>query len=215
MPFIAPRFENQADWFACRHMATLLQENKQMSFAAPPVPRPEVEDTVGLDAYRAGHYPHAVSLSPAVPPLAAAALPATAPSAVPTAVPPAMPHFVTSPRTPLQAGAEVFISALDAVVETSHRDRDRRGWMHPSVSSRLKLVRDMAAYPMLAEQFNRRMVRLRLIIAAYFIVGIASGASHRGSHGFKSSRRHDSEFPRPKIALHPPPFIPSPFSPLP
>ena len=178
VPFIAPRFEHQADWFASRHMAEMLEENRRSApagvadFILPP--QPTAAD-VTLDAYRAGHYPHAADLSQ-VPPLAAAAFPAHgAGTGAPHGSASTAPLHPASAASPLQAGAEIFISALDAVVESSNRDRDHRGWMHPSVSDRFKLLRDMAAYPTLAEQFNRRMRKLRWIMAAFFIVGGVSG----------------------------------------
>ncbi len=48
--------------------------------------------------------------------------------------------------------------------------------MHPSISSRIRLLRDLAAYPAAVAQFNRRMFRLRVCIVLFVIAGIASAA---------------------------------------
>lgn len=189
IPFIAPRFENQADWFACRHMASMIAESRSAaaSTSAPAVavipaaaqaahPVSPLAETVTIQQYQAGNYPHAAAFPPGFAPLGASAVPAHAASASSPAVS-ATPSASPSPAlllNPQQAGAELFISALDGIVETSHRDRTRRGWMHPSISGRIALLRDLATYPAAARLFNRRMLRLRIYILLFVIAGAAA-----------------------------------------
>ncbi len=73
---------------------------------------------------------------------------------------------------PLVAGAERFAQALLAVVGLTHRPRDRKGWMHPSISDRVALVRRLARDPQAVKAFDRRQRRLRQWIAASLVVGV-------------------------------------------
>jgi hypothetical protein len=71
-------------------------------------------------------------------------------------------------------GAEVFVSALDTIIEIAHKSRNKAGWMHPSVNGRIALVRDLATSPPAAARFDREMVWTRVVIACVFVVGAAA-----------------------------------------
>ena len=222
---IAPRFEHQADWFACRHMALMLRE------AGAPVPpvgwqgalagAPTAAERVTVAKYAAGAYPHSgspeaapqkgkpvresssegavrdeaspgggsvadregggVAMLNAVPGNAVAAPVAEKPQ----------PRMVPNPEL---AGAEVFISALDAIMEVSHRDRNRRGWFHPSFASRAALLRKLALESRAEARFNRAMRRTRLWIVALAVVAVgtflaaATVESAKGPAGYLEKR---------------------------
>jgi hypothetical protein len=68
----------------------------------------------------------------------------------------------------------VFISALDTIVEASHRSRTQRGLMHPSVNDRIALLRRLASDPLAVKRFDRSMRRIRLAIAAMLAAGIGA-----------------------------------------
>jgi hypothetical protein len=71
----------------------------------------------------------------------------------------------------------MFISALDTILELSHRSRNRGGWMHPSPNRRMALLRELASQPLAAAQFRRRMIQTRLAIAALIVGGLIAGAA--------------------------------------
>jgi Zn-dependent protease with chaperone function len=106
-----------------------------------------------------------------VEPQAAATVEAHAPpfSQLP---PPALRTF-----TPAQAGAELFISALDTILDLSHRARNRGGWMHPSPNQRMALLRRLATQPAAVRDFSRRMLQTRLAIIAVMIAGLTAGTA--------------------------------------
>jgi len=81
-------------------------------------------------------------------------------------------HLVAS-TNPLAAGAEVFISALDRIVELSHRSRSRKGLMHPSINQRMDLLRRLADDEAARKKFDRMQLRVRLFIAVVFLAGAA------------------------------------------
>jgi Zn-dependent protease with chaperone function len=146
--FIAPRFEHQADWFAARHMSKSS-------------PAPDSGEDVSLRQYVAGTYPHAADPHASLPPAEATD---------------ALMAELEKPRTPAQEGTEIFISALDTLVETLHRDRTRRDLMHPSPDDRVALLRTLTTDPAAEEKFNRSMQRTRLVIVLLLVAGIAVAA---------------------------------------
>jgi Zn-dependent protease with chaperone function len=171
--FVSHRFEHQADWFAARHMSkviaakpnslpmpalALTEATDPAEFSASIVDIQPLPPMVTIEEYVAGAYPHAradvegkVTPGPNIE---------NAP-AIRAFLPPAV------------AGTEVFISSLDALVELSHRSRDKRGWMHPSINHRVKLLRKLATDPVEAAAFKRRMVTTRVIIAIVIAAGAA------------------------------------------
>ena len=176
MPLVAPRFEHQADWFAARHMARVYRERAAESRESARVPakvqqadapewRPAAEsgaaEMVTLEQYVAGLYPHAAPHA-----RVAGATPAGESAAQPAAL----------IETPDAAGAEIFISALDSIIETSNRSRNRRGWMHPSPNQRAQLLRELATNPAAVKRFDRWMRNTRLLIVGVALLGIASSA---------------------------------------
>jgi Zn-dependent protease with chaperone function len=161
---ISPRFEHQADWFACRHMALRLREGPEAT-AAPeatePLPAalagalavaPTPAEQVTVTDYRAGAYPHNPGAT-APPPPSVDPLPASLAEL---------------------AGAEIFISSLDLLVEASHRDRNRRGLFHPSAANRMALLRRLALDPAAEIGFNRTLRRVRWFIVLLAAVGVAT-----------------------------------------
>ena len=56
------------------------------------------------------------------------------------------------------AGTELFVSSLDALVEITHRSRNRRGWMHPSINRRIDFLREMAVSAEARKRFAREDV---------------------------------------------------------
>lgn len=185
---ISPRFEHQADWFASRHMALMLREGLLLPTpAAPPrtdlttpitagmsplmppglasalADAPTQAEHVTREQYLAGHYPHAQASANASPtPAIVEAFTSPEPAAT------APPELSASPD---RAGAEIFISSLDSIVETSHRDRERRGWFHPSVARRAQLLRELSVDPAAEARFNQSQRRTRHGIIA--LAGIA------------------------------------------
>jgi Zn-dependent protease with chaperone function len=79
--------------------------------------------------------------------------------------------------TPAQAGAELFISALDTILELSHRARNRGGWMHPSPNRRMALLRELAAHPLAANAFRWKMIQTRMAIGLLILAGTIAGAA--------------------------------------
>ena len=166
---ISPRFEHQADWFACRHMALMLRESSApQTAAAPPdepppaalrqplTAAPTPAENITVEQYVAGAYPHTHT-------------------AASQAAPPSPAKYQETGTPPVElAGAEVFVSALEAIIATSHRDRTRRGWFHPSVANRVALVRDLAVNPMAEARFNRTMRRTRLGILGLAVLGMGA-----------------------------------------
>ncbi len=163
--FFSHRFEHQADWFAARHMGKFIASHpgseaiaaSALAVEGDALPQTLMEvsavEKMTLDEYIAGSYPNAsttLSASAVAPPLAQAA------------------------TSPAMAGVEVFISSLDTIMELSHRSRNRRGWMHPSMNNRVSLLRRLAANTEAAAEFNRRMLTTRLIIALLLVSGAAS-----------------------------------------
>jgi hypothetical protein len=175
-PLVSHRFEHQADWFAARHMSKVFQARRE-SLPIPAIALTQAPDPVEYSAsivdvqpmptegltveqYVAGAYPHAQASD--VPP--------------PKLIKPRGPNILNA--RPIQtvlppeiAGTEVFISALDALVEITHRSRDKRGWMHPSINNRAMLLRELATNPTAVAAFRQRMIRTRLLIAAVLVVG--------------------------------------------
>jgi Zn-dependent protease with chaperone function len=192
-PRISHRFEHQADWFASRHMARAaasaagstegredalppgvmtLAQYLSTEFApagaspAPPSPS-EAPGAVAPSPWTAPPPPAAGGLIGLQPAVDADGPPADLPAA-PTPASPARP---IARVTPAQAGAEVFISALDTIIEIAHRSRDKKGWMHPSINNRIGLLRTLAVDPAAVDRFDRRQRRTRLLIAGLFVVG--------------------------------------------
>jgi Zn-dependent protease with chaperone function len=168
--FVSPRFEHQADWFACRHMALRLRENPALAgpwAQLPPEPAPAVDaaltpdptpaESITLPQYIAGNYPHNPADSPAPSPA------------------PARP--LIAGLTPEVAGAEIFVSSLHTLVDAANRDRNRRGFFHPSINNRVALVRQLAADPTAEARFNRSMRRLRWLIVALAAAAATSFAA--------------------------------------
>jgi hypothetical protein len=172
--FIAPRFEHQADWFAARHMSQMAEEEAPESVTrsvitpVTPVPEelnwtlstaPTAAETLSLEQYVAGEYPHAPEVQPVIQR-----------SEEPR-------NAVVAAAAPKAAmGAEIFISALDSLVETLNRDRTRRDIMHPSINDRVALLRALTADPAEEEKFNRSMRKTRLVIVCLLAAGIATAA---------------------------------------
>jgi STE24 endopeptidase len=178
-PGVSRRFENQADWFASKHMAKELTSSPATE--TPPLPEtssagPAVSlsgiPTFTLAQFMAAEHPATPSPvvsdgpgtpSPAGPPVAAGA--------------PAAGAAALTPFTPLQGGAEVFISALSSIVEIGHRSRDKKDWMHPSVNDRIALLRALAAKPEAVTRFERQMRWTRVAVALLLIVGLGTGTA--------------------------------------
>jgi hypothetical protein len=129
---------------------------------------PSASEALSLQQYVAGEYPHASGSAAAqvVAPSGPIAAPTDCVSQAPRVLPPAA----------SKAGAEIFISALDSLVETLHRDRKRRDIMHPSVDDRVALLRTLTADPAAEERFNRSMRRTRMVIVGLLAGGIATAA---------------------------------------
>lgn len=174
--FIAPRFEHQADWFAARHMSQMAEEeapqNVTQGVITPVTPMPEelnwtlstaptAAETLSLQQYVAGEYPHAPGVQPVIQ---RSEEPRTAVVA----------SGMAGPKSAM--GAEIFISALDSLVETLNRDRTRRDIMHPSINDRVALLRALTADPAEEEKFNRSMRKTRLVIVGLLAAGIATAA---------------------------------------
>ena len=178
-PLVSHRFEHQADWFAARHMSKMFAARNEslpmpaiaLTQAPDPVEysasivdlQPLPVQNVTVEQYAAGEYPHARPSD--VPP--------------PKVIKPSGPNIlnarpIQTVLSPEIAGTEVFISALDALVEITHRSRDKRGWMHPSINNRAMLLRELARNPAAAAAFRHRMIRTRIIIAAVLVVGAAT-----------------------------------------
>ena len=73
------------------------------------------------------------------------------------------------------SGAEMFISALDTIVDLAHRSRQHRGWMHPSVNRRVELLRELESSPVARERFERMQMRVRVCIVVF--AGVAGGVA--------------------------------------
>ena len=189
--FVSHRFEHQADWFAARHMGKVFAARPQ-SLPMPAVALTEAPDPAEFDAsivdvkplplqpvtveeYAIGHYPHARPDGAAsVVPLPATPPPTSGPNilnAPPTLARPP----VLAVLAPEIAGTEVFISSLDTLMEITHRSREKRGWMHPSVNHRVRLLRRLATDPVAVEEFQRRMVMTRILIGVVVVLGIIGG----------------------------------------
>ncbi len=183
--FISHRFEHQADWFAARHMGKVFAARPQ-SLPIPAVALTEAPDPSEFDAsivdvkplppqvvtveeYAAGHYPHARGEG-----VASVVPPKSGPNIL-NAPPLRSPPPLQAVLPPDIAGAEVFISSLDTLMEITHRSREKGGWMHPSVNHRVKLLRTLATDPAAVEEFRRRMVMTRIIIAVVILLGIVGG----------------------------------------
>lgn len=174
--FVSHRFEHQADWFAATHMGKVLAARPESlpipAAALAEVPDPSEFDASIVDArpaappvltvqqYVAGEYPHAR------PDGIAGAVPAKASPPVLKAPP------LQSALPPEIAGTEVFISSLDTLMEITHRSREKRGWMHPSVNHRVQLLRTLATDPVAVKEFRRRMLLTRVIIGIVILLGI-------------------------------------------
>jgi Zn-dependent protease with chaperone function len=189
--FFSHRFEHQADWFAAKHMGQLLAQHpeslpmpalvltKQGEELPQTLEQTSVAEAVTLDQYLAGHYPNAVTTdNPNVEtPHVARSPSAVISEAASTAASEILDHTHIHPpikTTPATAGAEVFISSLDTIMELAHRSRNKRGWMHPSIDNRVALLRALAANTQAAAAFNRRMITTRLMIALLAVVGGAA-----------------------------------------
>ena len=172
--FFSHRFEHQADWFAAKHMGKLIAAHPEsLPMPALVLTKQDEEllphtleeasaaEAVTLDQYIAGDYPNAAGTE-------------FRPPATTTQDPPMIAPSPTVPSTPATAGAEVFISSLDTIMELAHRSRNKRGWMHPSIDNRVSLLRTLAANTQAAAAFNRRMLTTRLMIALLAVIGGAS-----------------------------------------
>jgi Zn-dependent protease with chaperone function len=176
-PKIAHRFEHQADWFAAKHMAGEIAAHPHsepvigaaLTFE---VPADGAEDVVPffppepltLDQYLAGNFARGNA------PAADTAAPTSDPAAASTAAPPPPPPPAIRPE-PAVLGAEVFVSALDTIIEVAHKSRNKAGWMHPSVNGRIALIRDLAVNRPAAEHFDRELLLTRIVIAGSFAIG--------------------------------------------
>jgi hypothetical protein len=157
---VSPLFEHQADWFACRHMARMLVETPGSPPPMPPqageitlatVPAPVEE--LSLTDYRAGNYPHSHATEPLRP---AILVPAPAPD---------------YPVSAMDEGTGVFVSALETLIETSHKARNRRGLMHPSPASRIAFLQRLARDEAAEEEFSRTILMARAGIVALILAG--------------------------------------------
>jgi STE24 endopeptidase len=162
--WISPRFEHQADWFACRHMALRLRQSPEPAVEGAAEPLPAAlegalaatatpAERVTVTQYVAGAYPHN-------------------PKGAGEAVEGGPTGGVTP--NPEVAGAEIFISSLDAIVEVSHRDRGRRGLFHPSAAKRMALLRRLALDPAAEARFNRKLRRVRWVIVLLAAASVAT-----------------------------------------
>lgn len=193
-PKIAHRFEHQADWFAAKHMAGEIAAHPgseaviaaAMAFEVPPDGAEDVvpffpPEPLTLDQYLAGNFARgnpaprsetaapAESAAPAVAPvtaLSAALEPAPKDPPPPADTPP-----LTRPE-PAVLGAEVFVSALDTIIEGAHKSRNKAGWMHPSVNGRIALIRDLAVNRPAAMSFDRELIWTRVLIAGVLAAGV-------------------------------------------
>jgi Zn-dependent protease with chaperone function len=196
-PFLSHRFEHQADWFASQHIAHTLEalppQQLAIVFAHTSVSptniqsilpsHPTTSDSITLEQYLAGQYPHAEP-----------------PAQMAVAAPPAAPATSqTTSLTPIKAGAEVFISALDTIIEVAHRSRERRGWMHPSVNNRIALLRQLARSQAAAILFNRRMLRTRIIISVVVAAGVIAA-----THALRLDQRSHEIHSHPAVPIAPP-----------
>ncbi len=191
-PKIAHRFEHQADWFAARHMAAEMaahpgSEAMAAAALAINVPPDGAEDvvpffppeTVTLEQYIAGNYPHSNQWAAAQRAEAAAQASVGAEPNEPAAekrraVQVAKPEPAAVVNSgPAVLGAEVFVSALDTIIEVAHKSRNKAGWMHPSVNGRIALLRDLAVNRPAVIRFDRDQLFTRLAIAAVLMLGIA------------------------------------------
>ena len=178
LPFIAPRFEHQADWFASRHMARVLARGEEEPTAEKREGRsgaalrdllagePTAAEAVTLRQYVAGDYPHAAANAPLQEAAGGGTVVAGAGGAVSGGREGAEDFALP--------GAEAFILALDGIADTTQRDRRQRGLMHPSIEDRVELLRRMAVSPECEKQFERSMRRTRLLIVALVAAGVAS-----------------------------------------
>jgi Zn-dependent protease with chaperone function len=189
-PKIAHRFEHQADWFAAKHMAGEIAAHPASEAVigaalTQEVPADGAEDVVPffppepltLDQYLAGNFARgtegrgadakaeANSEAPGEPAAVAAAVgesgvapPAEKPAAIRT--------------EPAVLGAEVFVSALDTIIEVAHKSRNKAGWMHPSVNGRIALIRDLAVNRPAAARFDSELWWTRAVIAGVLAAGI-------------------------------------------
>jgi Zn-dependent protease with chaperone function len=201
--FFSHRFEHQADWFAAKHMGKLLARYPERLplpalLLTPPGDALPNETTpaerVTLDQYIAGTYPNALGM---------AASPATTVQPLNILIP----ETPSTPLAPALAGAEVFISSLDTIMELAHRSRNKRGWMHPSINNRVALLRALAADDQAAAAFNRRMVTTRLMIALLVAAGAATLIvsmklpAHTPPHSQRSSETPLQADPSDKILI--------------
>jgi Zn-dependent protease with chaperone function len=186
-PKIAHRFEHQADWFAAKHMAGEIaahpaSEPVKGAALTQEVAADGAEDVVPffppepltLDQYLAGNFARGGGGEKTE--IAAGAGSDAAGAAVPSSVPPppataeaAAPAIRTEPAV---LGAEVFVSALDTIIEVAHKSRNKAGWMHPSVNGRIALIRDLAVNRPAAARFDSELWWTRAVIAAVLAAGI-------------------------------------------
>ncbi|MCL2640502.1 MAG: M48 family metallopeptidase [Phycisphaerales bacterium] len=83
--------------------------------------------------------------------------------------------FTVGPMTTAAppSGAEIFISALDTITDLSHRSRNQRGWMHPSINQRVALLRELESSPVAQQRFARQQRRTRLYIILFAAAAVA------------------------------------------
>jgi len=198
--FVSHRFEHQADWFAANHMskvfeakpaslpmpaAALMEQPDPTEFSASIVdvqPSPPIQP-ITVEQYVAGDYPHSRACRLEDGTAGAAKAPGRGP------------NIENSPAAVM--GTEVFISSLDTLVELSHRSRNKRGWMHPSINNRVALLRKLAIDPGAAAAFRRRMVTTRLIIAVVIALGaaawyVAAHLERRPGTGIEQQQQQES-----------------------
>jgi Zn-dependent protease with chaperone function len=164
---VSRRFEHQADWFAAQHMARSLEAE------------PERLTPLTLEEYVTQQQAWVGAGLP-VPGGAEAALPAgermkptalSGPSITPPTVLPALSRDMPGPAG-LRAGAELFGSALTQIITLAHRSMERGGWMHPSGTERIALLRELAVSPARQARFQRQMRRTRWLIVGILAAGV-------------------------------------------
>jgi hypothetical protein len=161
-PYISHRFEHQADYFAAKHMAMHLKSHPHsvpLPAAVLVTPLPETITFTDSSAPDLTPNPN-LYLNPN-------------PNPNPNPVVASVSSVSSVVSSPALAGAEIFISSLDTIVELAHRSRDKGGWMHPSINHRISLLRRLATDPLTQKRFARRMWRTRLYILLFLIASLA------------------------------------------
>ncbi len=168
--FVSHRFEHQADWFAAKHMGKELAAHPG---SAPVVAKALVEEPDPLEVTPALLDPMMKEEPTATEKMTLEEYAAGKPVDAAVLVE-AKTEGMGTGVNPAVAGAEVFISSLDTIIELAHRSRDKKGWMHPSVNNRMALLRNLAMNPGAVAAFQRRMVTTRILILLIVVVGAAA-----------------------------------------